>query len=94
MQRTYKYRLYPNKEQVGKFEQTLHVCRTVYNNALTQRRGYYKQNGKGLSRVKQQELLKEKKKEDIYLTQVHSQVLQDVRKSLCSFLYSPSSKKQ
>ena len=78
MQRTYKYRLYPNKEQVKKFEQTLNVCRNLYNNALTQRKKYYKQNGKGLSRVKQQELLKKRKKEDVYLKQVHSQILQDV----------------
>jgi len=78
MQRTYKYRLYPNKEQIRKFEQTLNICRNLYNNALTQRRKYYEENGKGLSRIKQQEFLKERKGEDIYLTQVHSQVLQDV----------------
>jgi len=78
MQRTYKYRLYPNKEQIRKFEQTLDICRNLYNNALTQRRKYYQENGKGLSRIKQQEFLKERKDEDIYLTQVHSQVLQDV----------------
>lgn len=78
MQRTYRYRLYPNKEQIRKFEQTLNICRNLYNNALTQRRKYYEENGKGLSRIKQQEFLKERKGEDIYLTQVHSQVLQDV----------------
>jgi len=78
MQRTYKYRLYPNKEQVRKLEQTLNICRNLYNDALTQRREYYSQNGKGLSRVKQQELLKERKREDTYLQEVHSQVLQDV----------------
>ncbi|GAI91223.1 unnamed protein product, partial [marine sediment metagenome] len=78
MQRTYKYRLYPNKEQIRKFEQTLNICRNLYNNALTQRRKYYQENGKGLSRIKQQEFLKERKGEDIYLIQVHSQVLQDV----------------
>lgn len=78
MQRTYKYRLYPNKEQIRKFEQTLNICRNLYNNALTQRRKYYEENAKGLSRIKQQEFLKERKGEDIYLTQVHSQVLQDV----------------
>ena len=78
MQRTYRYRLYPNKEQIRKFEQALDICRNLYNNALTQRRKYYQENGKGLSRIKQQEFLKERKDEDIYLTQVHSQVLQDV----------------
>ena len=78
MQRTYKYRLYPNKEQIRKFEQILDICRSLYNNVLTQRRKYYEENGKGLSRIKQQEFLKERKGEDIYLTQIHSQVLQDI----------------
>ena len=78
MQRTYKYRLYPNKEQIRKFEQILNTCRHLYNNALTQRKEYYQEKGKGLSRIKQQKLLKERKKEDICLKAVHSQVLQDV----------------
>ncbi len=78
MQRTYKYRLYPNKEQIKKFEQILNTCRHLYNNALTQRKEYYQENKKGLSRIKQQKLLKERKKENIYLKAVHSQVLQDV----------------
>ncbi|NQS89603.1 helix-turn-helix domain-containing protein [Patescibacteria group bacterium] len=62
MQRTYKYRLYPNKEQIRKFEQILNTCRHLYNNALTQRKEYYQENKKGLFRIKQQKLLKERRK--------------------------------
>lgn len=39
--KTYKYRLYPNKEQVQKLEWTLDRCREVYNAALQERRDRY-----------------------------------------------------
>ena len=78
MQRTYKYRLYPNKEQESKFNQTLAICRSLYNNALSERRSYYEKNRKGLTAFTQIISLPERKRQESYLTQVHSQVLQDV----------------
>jgi len=78
MLKTYKYRLYPTKEQIAKLEQTLEICRLVYNSALSDRRVYYKETGKGLSRIKQQEALKSYKKDKEFLQEAHSQVLQNV----------------
>jgi len=78
MQRTYKYRLYPNKEQESKFNQTLAICRSLYNNALGERRSYYEKNKKNLSAFTQIISLPERKRQESYLAQVHSQVLQDV----------------
>ena len=78
MQRTYKYRIYPTKEQTKKLEKTLEICRKLYNDCLSERRRYYEENGKGLSRLTQQKLLKERKKKEPYLMGVHSQVLQNV----------------
>jgi len=78
MLKTYKYRLYPTKKQIAKIEETLKVCRLVYNSALSDRREYYKETGKGLSRTAQQENLKNYKKERAFLQEIHSQVLQNV----------------
>ena len=36
--RTFKYRLYPNREQREKLQATLEVCRELYNAALQERR--------------------------------------------------------
>jgi putative transposase len=78
MLKTYKYRLYPNKKQVQKLEETLNTCRLVYNSTLLDRREYYKETGKGLSRIKQQESLKSYEEDREFLGEVHSQVLQNV----------------
>lgn len=34
MQRAYKYRLYPTKEQKSRIDRTFGCCRLVWNNAL------------------------------------------------------------
>ncbi|WP_239639002.1 helix-turn-helix domain-containing protein, partial [Thermodesulfovibrio thiophilus] len=76
--KTYKYRLYPTKKQVQKLEWTLDMCRILHNSCLLDRRNHYEQTGKGLSRIKQQEILKSDKQIVESLKQIHSQVLQDV----------------
>jgi len=78
MIRTYKYRLYPAKKQVQQFEQTLKVCRILYNSCLADRRNSYEKTGKQLSRIRQQEILKADKQKVESLTEIHSQVLQNV----------------
>jgi putative transposase len=78
MLRTYKYRLYPTKKQIAKLKETLETCRLVYNSALSERREYYKEIGKSLSRISQQENLKNYKKDRPFLQETHSQVLQNV----------------
>ena len=69
---TYKFRLYPTEVQERKLEDTLETCRRLYNQMLDDRirnhTGFFEQKKK----------LAELKKEDKYLKEVHSQVLQDI----------------
>lgn len=78
MRKTYKFRLYPTKKQVQKLEWTLDMCRILYNSCLLDRKNHYEQTGKGLSRIKQQEILKSDKQTVESLKKIHSQALQDV----------------
>ncbi len=69
---TYKFRLYPTKQQKKAFEETIETCRRLYNTMLADRIEnrirFYDQQGK----------LVEMKKSNKYLRSVHSQVLQNV----------------
>ena len=78
MIKTYKYRLYPTRKQTEKLDWTLETCRILYNSCLIDRKRAYEQTGKGLSRIDQQKILVRDKKNIEYLTNIHSQVLQDV----------------
>ena len=78
MLKTYKYRLYPTKKQKDKLEWMLKTCRILYNSCLVDRNRHYESTGKGLSRIDQQKILVGDKKNIEYLTNIHSQVLQDV----------------
>ncbi len=78
MIKTYKYRLYPTKNQIEKLDWTLETCRILYNSALVDRKNSYKQTGKSLSYGKQAGILKLDKKTIPFLKNIHSQVLQDV----------------
>ena len=78
MIKTYKYRLYPTKKQIQKLEWTLDKCRVLYNSCLLDRKNFYEQTGKGLSRINQQVTLKEDKNKFDFLNDIHSQVLQNV----------------
>ena len=82
MLRTYKYRIYPTKEQIERIEQTLYLCRYLHNNALEQRIVTYKKHGISLSYNKQANELKFVKQALPEYKNVHSQVLQDVLKRL------------
>jgi putative transposase len=78
MRKTYKYRIYPSKDQEAKLLGTLDICRILYNSCLVDRKNHYEVTGKGLSRIRQQEILTADKKRVVLLKDVHSQVLQDV----------------
>jgi transposase, IS605 OrfB family, central region len=78
MLKTYKYRLYPTKKQTEKLEWTLEICRILYNSCLVDRNRRYEETGKSLSRIDQQGILVQDKKNIEYLKSIHSQVLQDV----------------
>ncbi|HEY8139746.1 MAG TPA: transposase, partial [Nitrososphaera sp.] len=77
MIRSYKFRLYPAKQQVKVLNDTIETCRHLYNDSLGERNadwdvGYWEQ----------QNLLPLRKQENKYYKQVHSQVLQDVLQRL------------
>lgn len=82
MRLNYKFRLYPSGIQVSKLEETLEVCRGVYNTALTQRRWAWRQGKRSVSYRQQAAELAEAKASCPELGQVHSQVLQDVLRRL------------
>ena len=83
MLKTYKYRLYSNKEQEIRLEATLDTCSHLYNNALGSRKLqaelYILPIAKHWITMKSQsKALPVQKKTNEYLPLVHSQVLQDV----------------
>ncbi len=78
MRKTFKYRLYPSAVQQELLEQTLNTCRILYNNALAERRNVWKDEERSVGYHEQAIALPEQKRDNPYLSMVHSQVLQDV----------------
>ncbi len=83
MRKTYKYRLYPNKETTSKLYWTLNRCRELYNAALSERRDAYRYAGLSLTYYDQQNDLPEIRHEirEEY-AEIASHVLQDVLRRL------------
>jgi IS605 OrfB family transposase len=78
MRKTFQYRLYPTSKQEKKFNETLEECRWLYNHLLEKRKEAYKLTGKGLTLYGQQATFPILKQERSSLTEVHSQILQNV----------------
>jgi len=74
----YKFRVYPAKSQLRLFEQTLDLCRELYNASIQERRDAYRMAGKSLNYYDQQNQLPAIKEVRPDLQAIHSQVLQDV----------------
>ena len=79
MRKAYRYRLYPSKSQVTLLEQTLEVCRWVYNDTLALRKTAWEQEQHSISLYETNKILTQWKKERPDLNRVHSQVLQNVQ---------------
>lgn len=83
MQRkTYKYRIYPTKSQIGQLENTFSMCRHLYNWSLEERIKAYEKKKVSIGYYEQQNTLPKLKKERPWFKSVYSQVLQDVLKRL------------
>jgi transposase len=82
MIRSYKYRIFPTRAQVGVLERTLGICCELYNAALQERRDAWRIARKSVSCYEQQNQLPEIKEVRPELNTVHSQVLQDTLKRL------------
>ena len=78
MLKTFKYRLYPNKEQTARIDQTIETCRRLYNYFLEDRIYTFKEIKMSVSKIEQANQIPGLKKNNQYLKQVHSQVLQEV----------------
>lgn len=76
---TYKYRLSPTSAQRTSLEKTLALCRLVYNDTLAIRKNTYEQTGQSLSLYATNKLLTQWKTVKPVLSNVHSQVLQNVQ---------------
>ena len=59
MKRSYKYRLYPTKQQEHTLFSTLNCCREIYNVALQERREAYRMVGKSINYYEQAHQLPE-----------------------------------
>lgn len=78
MHKTYKFRLDPTLHQRTLLIQTLELCRWVYNEALATRKNAWEQDKKSISRWETFSMIPEWKNDKPELSQVYSQVLQEV----------------
>ncbi len=78
MRKTFKYRLYPNKQQQRLLEQQLEECRWLYNHLLAARRDAWQERQESLRLYDQQATLPALKADRPPLAGVQSQVLQNV----------------
>ena len=82
--RTYRFRLYPNREQTELLAKHFGCSRFVYNYFLSQRKEQYRLTGKSDNYYAQAKVLTEMKKQEetAWLNEVNSQTLQFAIKSL------------
>jgi len=78
MRKTFKYRLYPKKDQEKKIDCILETCRLLYNSFLAERKEAYEKEQKRITCFEQVNSLPARKQINPFLNEVHSQVLQDV----------------
>jgi len=78
MRKTFKYRIYPTKQQQRLLEQQLEECRWLYNHLLADRRDAWEERHESRRLYDQQATLPALKAERPTLAGVHSQVLQHV----------------
>ena len=78
MKKTFKYRIFPTNRQTTGLKQTLYGCCWLYNHLLEQRKNAYETEKKSFSRYDQSNTLKILKLEQLFLNNIHSQVLQNI----------------
>jgi putative transposase len=78
MLKTFKYRLYPNKQQQRLLAQQLEECRWLYNHLLAARRDAWQERHEALHLYDQQATLPALKAERPSLARVYGQALQNV----------------
>ncbi len=76
MLKSYKYRMYPNREQEMEIARHIGCCRFVFNNSLQKKIEAYEKEKKSLSCFDLNRMLPDMKKEFEWLNDVNSQSLQ------------------
>lgn len=76
MEYSYKFRLYPNREQENLILRTFGCCRFVFNHFLAQRQEQYRETGMSLTRFQQDKSLTTLKQELPWLKEADSTSLQ------------------
>jgi len=79
LHKTYKFRLFPNKTQQKLMDNTLELCRIVYNKSLAEKKNKYENEKKNLSKYDLHNLLPKWKQENPELNNVYSQILQETQ---------------
>ncbi len=79
MRKTFQFRLNPTHHQRTLLDNTLELCRWVYNETLATRKNAWEQEQKSISLYDTNKLLTTWKKDKPELSQVYSQVLQNVQ---------------
>lgn len=82
MEYSYKFRLYPNREQEIQIQRTFGCCRFVFNHFLAERIAQYKETGKAPTRFQQDKSLTLLKKEFDWLKEPDKCALQNELKDL------------
>ena len=82
MEKAYKYRIYPNKEQRVLIAKTFGCCRYVYNQYLDKRIKAYKEKNETMSYVQCANDMKKRKTELTWLKEVDSTALQSSLRDL------------
>ena len=80
MLKALRYRLYPTKAQASQLAWTLETCRQVYHSLVNDRKFQYEVSGKAPSWMEQKRSITAWKPNHPELSDVYSQVLQDVSK--------------
>lgn len=76
VKKSYRFRLYPNRETEQKMQKTLEICRRTYNELLSIRQTTHEVTREGLSKFDMNNCIRYGVDADI--SQVHSQVLQNI----------------
>lgn len=82
MMTAYKFRLYPNKQQISTLKLTLDICRHLYNDALAAKIEAWKDDRIDLSEFEMSKQVSRNRKHNATLKSVYAQVEQNVLKRL------------
>ena len=85
MLKAYKYRLYPNKQQIEQIQKTFGCCRFVYNQTLAYRKDLYENKKESMNKIACNNYVNQiLKKEYEWLKEVDSTALQSALRDLDS----------